>query len=141
MTSTCPNNNKIFDDFLFNSGLIDKNLDDISKAYQRRRVYYTICVLLRLALTGLILQLKDKWWLPFLTLLVSFLSSINLLFFRKDNNQWWSNKFQATISILLFLSSILIIFKANLVPTYILSLLMFISVGGGVFQSLLIPSC
>jgi len=141
MTSTCPNNNKIFDDFLFNSGLIDRNLDDISKAYQRRRVYYTICVLLRLALAGLILQLKDKWWLPYVIGIIALYSWINLLFFRKEDNQWWSNKFQATISILLFLSSILIILKPNLVPTYILSLLMFISVGGGVFQSLLIPSC
>jgi uncharacterized membrane protein HdeD (DUF308 family) len=141
MTSTCPNNNKIFDDFLFNSGLIDKNLDDISKAYQRRRVYYTICVLLRLALVGLILQLKDKAWLPYVIGVFALYSWINLLFFRKEDNQWWSNKFQAIISILLFLSSILIIFKTNLVPTYILSLLMFVSVGGGVFQSLLIPSC
>ena len=141
MKTTCPNNNIIFDNFLFNSGLIDKNLNNNSKACQRRRVYYTICVLLRLALAGLVLQLKDKTWIPYITGIFSLYSSINLLFFRKEDNQWWSNKFQAIIAILLFIFSLLIILKTNLVPTYTLSLIMFISVGGGVFQSLLIPSC
>jgi hypothetical protein len=141
MEKTCPNNNIIFDNFLFNSGLINKNLDNDSKAYQRRRVYYTICVLLRLALAGLVLQLKDKSWIPYVTGIFSLYSSINLLFFRKEDNQWWSNKFQAIIAILLFICSVLIILKTNLVPTYSLSLIMFISVSGGVFQSLLISSC
>jgi hypothetical protein len=141
METRCPNSNKIFDNFLFDSGLIDKNLDNNSKAYQRRRVYYTICVLLRLGLAGLVLQLKDKIWIPYVIGIISLYSFINLLFFRKEDAQWWSNKFQTIIAILLFIFSILIILKVDLVPTYTLSLLMFISVFGGVFQSLLIPSC
>lgn len=138
---SCPNNNKIFDNFLFNSGLIDKNLDDSTKAYERRRIYYTICVLLRFAIAGLALQLKDKIWLPYVVGIFSLYSSINLIFLRKEDNQWWSNKYQAIISILLFISSVLIIFKVHFIPTYILSLLLFISVFGGIFQSLLNPSC
>jgi hypothetical protein len=139
--SSCPNKNKVFDTFLFKSGLIDENLNDADKAYQRRRVYYTICVLYRLALAGIVLQLKDKTWLPYLVGLSSLYSIIILIFFRKEDKQWWSNKFQIGISILLFISSLLIILKVKIIPTYILSLLLFISVLGGVFQSLLIPSC
>ena len=138
--TTCPNNNKIFDNFLFESGLINEKLSDVDKAYQRRRVYYTICVLIRLAIAGLLLQLKDKNYIPYIVAVIYFFSIINMSFYRKEDNQWWSNKFQLVMSISMFISSLLIIFKTGL-PTYFLSLIFFLSVFGGVFQSLLIPSC
>jgi hypothetical protein len=136
----CPNNNKIFDNFLFKSGLINENLSDVDKAYQRRRVYYTICIFIRLAIAGLLLQLKDNEYLPYIIAFIYFFSIIYIRFYRKEENQWWSNKFQLGISIALFISSLLIIFKTGL-PTYFISLIFFISIFGGVFQSLLIPSC
>ena len=139
--NTCPNNNKIFDNFLFNSGLIDNTLNDTEKAYQRRRVYYTICITLRLFLAGLLLQLKDKKWLPYITAIISLYALISLGFFRKQDNQWWSNNFQLLIAILMFIASILLIFNVNIIPTYSLSLIFFISIFGGIFQSLLIQSC
>lgn len=136
----CPNNNNIFDPMLFESGLIDKNLSDIDKAYQRRRVYYTICILLRLAIAGLVLQLKDKYFMPYIVGIISIYPIISLGFYRKQDNQWWSNKFQLVIAIALFISCLLLILKVQL-PTYVPALILFISVLGGVFQSLLIPSC
>ena len=138
--TTCPNNNKIFDNFLFKSGLINEKLSDADKAYQRRRVYYTICVLIRLAIAGLLLQLKDHKYIPYIVAVIYFFSIINMSFYRKEDNQWWSNKFQLVMSISMFISSLLIILKTGL-PTYFLSLIFFLSVFGGVFQSLLIPSC
>lgn len=137
---SCPNSNKIFDNFLFKSGLIDNNLSDTDKAFQRRRVYYTICIFIRLAIAGLVLQLKDKEFLPYILALISIYPIISLGFYRKQDNQWWSNTFQLIIAIALFVSSLLIIFKVG-IPTYIPALILFISVFGGVFQSLLIPSC
>ena len=137
---SCPNNNKVFDNFLFKSGLINENLDDKQKAYERRRVYYTICITIRLAIAGLLLQLRDKVWVPYVVALFSLYSFISLAFIRKQDNQWWSNKFQLVIAILLLLASLLLIFKVN-IPTYTLSILFFISIFGGYFQSLLIPSC
>ena len=137
---SCPNNNKVFDNFLFKSGLINENLDDKQKAYERRRVYYTICITIRLAIAGLLLQLKDKVWIPYVVALFSLYSFISLAFIRKQDNQWWSNKFQLIISILLLLASLLLIFKVS-IPTYSLSLIFLISIFGGYFQSLLIPSC
>lgn len=137
---SCPNGNQIFDSFLYKSGLIDNNLSDSDKAFQRRRIYYTICIFIRLALAGLVLQLKDKEFLPYILALISIYPIISLGFFRKQDNQWWSNTFQLLIAIALFLSSLLLIFKVG-IPTYVPALILFISVFGGVFQSLLVPSC
>lgn len=138
--SKCPNNNKDFDNFLFKSGLIDDNLSSEDKAYQRRRVYYTICITLRLLLAGLILQLKDKAWVPYVFAFFSGYSVYNYTFNRKEYNQWWSNKFQLAMAVIGFIVSILIIFKVG-IPTYTMALVFFISIFGGVFQSLLVPSC
>ena len=137
---SCPNSNKIFDDFLFNSGLIDKNLSPSEKAFQRRRVYYTICIMLRLFIFGLLLQFKDKVWVPYIVAIGSLIASINLAFFRKEDNQWWSNNFSLIMNILLFIASILVIFKTGL-NTLSIPLLFFISIFGGIFQSLIISSC
>ena len=117
---TCPNSNKIFDNFLFGSGLINNDLSPSEKAYERRRVYYTICVTLRLFIAGLLLQLRDKVWVPYVVAIASLIASINLAFFRKQDDQWWSNNFSLAMNLLLFIASVLIIFKTGL-PTYSLS--------------------
>ena len=137
---SCPNNNKIFDAMLFKSGLIDNSLSDADKAYQRRRVYYTICILIRLTIAGLVLQLKDKEFMPYLLAIISIYPIISLGFYRTEDNQWWSNKFQLAISIALLISCLLLILKVQ-IPTYVPALILFMSVFGGIFQSLLIPSC
>lgn len=148
MSSQCPNGKVSFTNFLYKSGLIDETLSDNEKAYQRRRIYYTICIFVRLAIAGLMLQYKDKVWLPYLTLIFSIFSIVNLtLYTENETKQWWSNTFQLIISISMLIISILIIMTQfniidkDIVPTYLLALLMFISVFGGVFQSLLKPSC
>ena len=135
----CPNSNKIFNSFFYDTGLIDKNLPPELKAYERRRVYYTICIVFRLLIAGLLLQFRDKIWLPYFVAFISFFASINLYFFRTEDNQWWSNKFSLTINLLLFIFSVLIILEK--VPTWSLAFIMYFSILGGIFQSLLIPSC
>lgn len=136
----CPNSNKIFDGFLFDSGLIDKNLSPTDKAFQRRRVYYTICIALRVLIAGLMLQLKDKVWLPYIVALGSLIAVINLQFFRKEDNQWWSNNFSLIMNLLLLIVCVLIIFKTG-VPTILIPLIFLLTIFGGIFQSLLTPSC
>ena len=136
----CPNSNKIFDNFLYGSGLIDKNLSSTQKAYERRRIYYTICVTFRLFIAGLLLQLRDKVWLPYVVAIFSLIAIINLAFFRKQDDQWWNNNFSLAMNILLFIASILIICKTGL-TTYSLSFIFFFSILGGVFKSLTVPSC
>ena len=138
---SCPNSNKIFDNFFYETGLINKNLSPELKAYERRRVYYTICIVLRLLIAGLLLQLRDKVWLPYIVAFISFIASINLFFFRTEDNQWWSNKFSLIMNLLLFIFSVLIILEVKQIPTWSLAFIMYFSILGGIFQSLLIPSC
>jgi hypothetical protein len=137
---TCPNSNKIFDNFLFGSGLINNDLSPTDKAYERRRVYYTICITFRLLIAGLLLQLRDKAWVPYVVGVGSLIAIVNLAFLRKQDNQWWSNNFSLAMNLLLFIASVLIIFKTGL-PTYSLSFIFLFSILGGVFNSLLVPSC
>ena len=124
---SCPNSNKIFDNFLFGSGLINNDLNPTDKAYERRRVYYTICITFRLLIAGLLLQLRDKEWVPYVVAIGSLIASINLAFFRKEDNQWWSNNFSLAMNLLLFIASLLIIFKTGL-PTYSLSFIFLFSI-------------
>jgi len=138
---SCPNSNKIFDSLFYETGLIDKNLTPELKAYERRRVYYTICIVLRLLIAGLLLQFRDKKWIQYLVAIISLLAVINLFFFRTEDNQWWSNNFSIFINLSLFIFSILIIFEIKQIPTWILAFIMYFSILGGLFQSLLIPSC
>lgn len=134
---SCPNNDPRFDQFLFGSGLIDQNAPDV--AYQRRRVYYTICVLFRLFLAGLVYQLKDHEYIPFVVGFAAVVSMINL--YPKINNtrQWWSIKFQFAIAIILAVSSILVYYKK--IRSDVLPITLYLSVIGGVIVSLFVKSC
>jgi hypothetical protein len=139
MTCTFNGNHK-FNNLLFDSNLINKDLPDFAKAFQRRRLYLTFCIMLRLAMAGIVLQLKDKHWLPYVIGVICLYPIVNLGFFSKPGEQWWSNTFQLVVSIALFLACLLLIFSVN-IPTFVLPLILYISVIGGVFQAMLIPSC
>jgi hypothetical protein len=76
----CPNSNKQFDNFL--SLFIDNDVSSTERAYERRRLYYTVCITFRLFIFGLLLQLRDKVWLPYIVALITGYSIINLIFFR-----------------------------------------------------------
>ena len=133
----CPNGDKLFDGLFYETGLITN--DESLRSFERRRVYYLVCIMFRLFLAGLLLQLKDKEYTPYIVMFVSTLTILNLSF-RKNNKQWWSIYFQMFIAILLFIVSSLIISGTN-IPTSFLSGIYYISIFGGIYQSLLIPSC
>ena len=135
---SCPNSNKQFDNFL--SFFINKNVSSSQKAYERRRLYYTVCIIFRLFIAGLLLQLRDKPWLPYIVAFITGYSIINLIFFRTQDNQWWSNNFSLTMSIIMFITSILLIFKVN-ITTYSLPFLFLSTIMGGFFNSLTQKSC
>jgi uncharacterized membrane protein (UPF0136 family) len=134
---SCPNNDPRFDSFLFGSGLIDPNAPDI--AYQRRRVYYTICVLFRLFLAGLVYQLKDHDYIPFVIGLASVVAIFNLYPRLNNTRQWWSIKFQFLISVVLLVSSVLVYYKK--IKSDIIPFTLYASVTGGVILSLFVKSC
>ena len=134
---SCPNNDPAFDTFLFKSGLIDPDAPDT--AHQRRRVYYIVCVFLRLFLAGLVYQLKDKHYTHALVGIAALLAILNLYPKLNNTRQWWSVKYQFFISVVLLISSILVHFGK--IRSDILAITLYASVIGGVIQSFLVKSC
>jgi 1,4-dihydroxy-2-naphthoate octaprenyltransferase len=131
MKNNCPNIDK---DTL--SGL--KKIGIKMNIENRKILFYTLCVVLRLFIAGLVYQLKDKHWLPYIIILFSLLI-IYRLHDKIDGNFWWSRKFHMFICFLLIVVSVL---KINgYVDGKYLSYLLYIDVGFGFLHSLTIKRC
>jgi hypothetical protein len=104
----------------------------------RKRIFYTLCIVLRLFLAGLVYQLKNNIWLPYIILCISIYT-----IYRLTNNLygkwWWSRPFHLLISCLLAIVSILVILKK--VDGKYISYLLYLDVFGGFTQSLFIKRC
>ena len=138
--TVCPNSNIIFDNFFYKLNLIDPLMTNEQKAERRKYLYYHTCIPVRLIILVFLFTFKDTSWLPYLVLLSSLIASINILFFRKQDNQWWSNKITLSVSLLLLLSSFMIVLKYN-IPRYFIPLIFLMSIIVGIFQSTLQPFC
>ena len=118
------------------SGL--KNIGVKMNIENRKILFYTLCVVLRLFVAGLVYQLKDKHLLPYIIILFSLLI-IYRLHDKINGNFWWSRKFHMFICFLLIVVSVL---KINgYVDGKYLSYLLYIDVGFGFLHSLTIKRC
>ena len=103
---------------------------------QRKMLFYFVCIWVRFALYSLVFYFKDNIYMPYILLLISLFSIVNLSKTLNQTQQWWSKKFQFIISVLLFISCLLVIFyKINPV---VMPLILYISLIGGITQSLFI---
>ena len=127
----CPNIDKNSIKFLKNIGM-NPTIEN------RKIVFLTICIFVRLIIAGLAYQYRNKKWLPYLIIILCGFIIYNL-YKTLNLNNWWSKKFHILINILLINVSILIIFK-KLDSKYI-SYLLYIDVIGGFIHSLLIKRC
>ena len=145
MNQKCPNS-----DINFN-----KTLDKLFGNHTpqtRKKVFYLICIVVRLFLYSLVYVYKDSKWMPYVLTILSAFSMYHLYSDIKNNvnnnRQWWSKKFELIISILVFLSSLTLIIqrligtpKDNQISTKIPPILLFISLFTGIFQSFFITFC
>ena len=104
----------------------------------RRRIYYTICIFIRLTLAGIIYYLKDYKYLPYIFIIISLLT-IYRLSKNLNGTFWWSRKFHILICLLLIINSIYIILK-NKYQNYI-SYLLYLDVLIPLIYSLSNPWC
>ena len=131
MKKNCPNIDKYTLSGLKNIG-VKMNIEN------RKILFYTLCVVLRLFIAGLVYQLKDKHWLPYIIISFSLLI-IYRLHDKIDGNFWWSRKFHMFICFLLIVVSVL---KINgYVNGKYLSYLLYIDVGFGFLHSLTVKRC
>tara|TARA_B110000495_G_C22474337_1_gene293735 strand:+ start:125 stop:520 length:396 start_codon:yes stop_codon:yes gene_type:complete len=115
-----------------------KNMGINPSVKNRIRIYYTICIVLRLFIAGLAYQFKDTLWLPYITLIISMFTSYRL-YNNLEGKQWWSRSFHFYICILLTIISTLIIF--GYIRGEYISYLLYLDVIGGFTQSLFINRC
>ncbi len=142
---SCPNSDANFDKML-------SNFIDTTKDYPKKRklIFYFICIVVRLLLYSFIYYNINNTYIVILATILSLFSIINLYKNLNMNQQWWSKKFQFIISSLVFIvgiaSLIFIYYEKNVkilnIPfVKFIPILLFISLFGGIFQSLLIDFC
>jgi hypothetical protein len=131
----CPNSDPNFDKILIK--LFGSSTPEI-----RKKVYYLICIVIRLFLYSLVLIYKDHPSIPYIVGLASLAGMYNLYpSMTKHQQQWWSKRFQFIISLLLFIVCVLLLLKVGGVKTIVIPILLFISLFGGIFQSLFVTFC
>ena len=128
---TCPNSE-------VNTNLFLKKIGINPTPENRSRIFYTICIFVRLLIAGLALQFKNNKWLPYLVIIFSLITSIRL-YNNLYGSWWWSRTYHLIISILLIFVSVLVIIN-KCKPEYI-AYLLYIDVLGGFFQSLGVERC
>ena len=137
---SCPNSNKNVIETFHKLGLLDTNLSPEDEASQRRRLYYTVCITFRLFLAGLLFQLRNKKSMQILVAILSGLTVLNYIFFKKKGDEWWNIYFSLAIYILLFITSLFILLGVK-ITTYALPCIFFFSIFAGIFKSMTKPSC
>jgi hypothetical protein len=134
--SECPNSDPDFDK------LMGRWFDIISKDYpsNRKKVYYGICIWVRLILFSLVFYYREYKYMPYILGVFSILSIMHY----KDNiknpgRQWWSKRFDLSIAILLLISCVLVVVgKIN--PVF-MPIILYASLLGGIIQSFFIKFC
>ena len=134
--SECPNSDPGFDKIM--SIWFDITSNDYPS--NRKKVYYGVCIWVRLILFSLVFYYREYKYMPYILGVFSIFSIIHY----KDNiktagRQWWSKRFDLTIAILLLISSVLVI--RGKIDSIFMPVILYTSLLGGVIQSFLIKFC
>lgn len=102
--------------------------------------YFLVCVPFRFALYSVVYLLRNHPSMPWVVGLAGLVSCVHLLRQPFDIGQWWSRRFQLVLSILVVMSCVLVVAKK--VPTWVVPVLLYLSVAGGLFQKWMVKqSC
>jgi amino acid permease len=132
----CPNSDPKFDK------VMAKFFDISAKDYpsNRKKVFYGICIWVRLALYYYIYKHKDEKYIPYVVGALAIGSIMHLKSSIKNpGRQWWSKRFDLVISVLLLLSCIGVV--NGKIPSVYIPNLLFLSLASGIFQSLSVTFC
>ena len=137
---SCPNSDPNFDATLNN--FVD--IKSSNYANTRMALFYFVCIWVRYALYTLVYFHRDNYYIPFIVAISSLISIVNLsstlvtdpkTYFRP----WWSKTFQLINAIIIVIVCYLVHYK--LIKSIYIPMLLFISLAGGVIQSLFINFC
>jgi hypothetical protein len=123
---------------MYRLGLLRKGMKPEEIVEIRKRVYYSICILVRASLIALVYYLRNSLVIQFLVLLGAVVGIVNLGN-RMTGNQWWSKKFQFIMSVVIVGLVILTFLKK--VKAWTIPAAMLFSLVGGILQSFVVGFC
>ena len=135
-SASCPNSDPSFDKIL------SRFTDITSPNYPayRKRLFYTVCIVVRLVLFGSVFLIKDFWWMPILVGVFAMVALVGLYpSITNPGQQWWSKRFQLSIAIMLLIACVLVWFKK--IDSIYVPVILMGSLFGGVLQSFLVTFC
>lgn len=136
----CPNYDPVFQETLRNL------LQTEPTPSLRRQIYYTVCIFLRFAIAGYIFSLgianspskTPMYILSALGLISMYILTTGLK--RDSHPEWWSKKFQLVNAVLVSGLALYSLFSNHFLYKEI-GMVLFVSVVGGVLQSMFHTSC
>lgn len=134
----CPNDDPYFTRTMYRIGLLRRGMTAEDIVNQRRVIYYSVCVVIRLTIIAVVYKLRDSTIVQGLVMAGALMGVVNLGG-RYEGNQWWSKKFQLLMSCIIVILVILTYLKY--VKSWTIPLAMAVSLGGGVLQSFMIRFC
>ena len=133
--SVCPNGDPSFNRVL-------ERMVGQPTPLKRLLIFYGVCIPVRLSLYLAVLYFHNARITPYLVGIFSLVAIINLapsLWSSATQTQWWSKRFQAVMSILIFSACILV--ALNKIPSLTIPILLLSSLGIGILQSFITPIC
>ena len=134
----CPNDDPYFTRMMYRMKLLRRGMKAKEIVNVRRNTYYSVCIVVRLIMIGLVYMLRDFTLVKGLVLLGSVLSMVNF-WNRSGGSQWWSKKFQFIMAFIIALLVIMSYFGK--VKTWTIPAAMLVSLLVGILQSLVIGFC
>ncbi len=123
----CPNS-----DPGFNKIIGDRTPEERSKLF-------VICIIVRTLLYSGVYLYRNNPWVPILVGGMSVFSIFHLKSSSPEGRQWWSKKFQLLMSTLVLFAAFLVHIKK--LDSRSMSVLLFISLLGGIFQRTHVTFC
>ena len=131
-TMNCPNDDQNF------TLLLNKLFKKQVTPEDRKKLFYLVCIPLRLLLIILLFIYSSNQYVQYLFVFLSLFACYNL-YTSTVTTQWWSKKYQLLMSVLMVVCGSLVIYGK--LPPKILAVLFCISWLGGLLQSLTINFC
>jgi hypothetical protein len=138
LQEVCPNDDPYFTRTMYRLGLLKKGMKATEIVETRRRVYYSICIIVRASLIAAVYLLRNSLVVQFLVLLGAVAGILNLGN-RMTGNQWWSKKFQFIMS--LVIAGLVILTFLKKVKAWTIPAAMLFSLVGGILQSFVVGFC
>lgn len=132
--SHCPNSDPAF------VPIFTRLLGHEPTPEERRKFYYSVCIVVRVVLLGIVIAFHKNVVVQGLVGLAGLVTVVRLAqSIRTPGEQWFSKRFQWLIGVCLVMSSGLAI--AQKAPTWISPVVLFASILGGILQSLWVSFC